>query len=304
MNQEATAVYQSQTASKHKKKFNWPIWGMLFVLPEIIVFLLFLWIPIVKGIVYSFYNVDFVNSNTFVGLQNYVDILQSSDFMIAVKNTLYYMALCLVIGFWVPAVVAIFVSELKRFQGLARVAGYLPSVIPAIVLYGMWVWFYDPIGPINAFLGRLGLGSIDFFSKPMAMLSIVVMETWQSFGGAVLIYIAAIVGIPKDLYEAAEIDGAGVWQRVRNITLPSLKPQLLLMLMLQIISTAQGFQAQLAMTGGGPDNGTLTYMLMMNREAFTYLHFGKATAMGSMLFAVMVVLSFFYLKLQKRGERA
>ncbi|WP_127532941.1 carbohydrate ABC transporter permease [Paenibacillus kobensis] len=301
MSQEAVA---RSAAIAAKKKFNWQLWGLLFVLPEIIIFLMFLWIPIVKGVVYSFYNVDFVNGNSFVGLQNYRDVVSSEDFWMAIRNTLYYMFLCVIIGFWVPAVVAIAVSELKRFQGLARVAGYLPSVIPAIVLYGMWVWFYDPIGPINTMLTSLGLEQIDFFSKGMSMVSIVIMETWQNFGGAVLIYIAAIVGIPKDLYEAAEIDGASVWQRIRSITLPSMKPLLILMFLLQIINTSQSFQAQMAMTGGGPDNATLTYLLLMYREAFTYLHFGKATAMGSMLFGVMVVLSFLYLKLQRRSETA
>lgn len=288
---------------KKKRKWNRYMWGALFVLPEIIVFLLFLWVPIVKGVVFSFQEVDFVKGNVFVGLQNYIDITSSSDFYIAIKNTLFYMGLCVVIGFWVPAAVAIAVSELKRFQGLARVAGYLPSVIPAIVLYGMWVWFYDPIGPINAFLTGIGLPAVDFFTKGMSMISIVIMETWQSFGGAVLIYLASIVGIPKDLYEAAEIDGASVWQRIKFITLPNLRSLLFLMFLLQIINTSQGFQAQLAMTGGGPDNATLTYMLLMNRHAFTYLDFGRATAMGTMMFAVMMVLSFFYLKMQNRGEQ-
>ncbi|MBC8017307.1 MAG: sugar ABC transporter permease [Verrucomicrobia bacterium] len=285
-----------------RRKFKFRLWGTLFVLPEIIIFLLFLWVPIIKGIIYSFYNIDFVNGNTFAGLQNYIDVFHSSDFPIAIRNTLYYMLLCVVIGFWVPAVVAIGISELRRFQGFARVAGYLPSVIPSIVLYGMWVWFYDPIGPINTLLSHFGVEGIDFFSKSMSMLSIVLMETWQGFGGAVLIYIASIVGIPKDLYEAAEIDGASVWQRIRNITLPSLKPQLILMFLLQIISTSQSFQAQLAMTGGGPDNATLTYMLLMNREAFTYLHFGKATALGSLMFGVMVLISIVYLKMQNRRD--
>ncbi|EFM10059.1 binding-protein-dependent transport systems inner membrane component [Paenibacillus curdlanolyticus YK9] len=301
MKQAAVARSATQTS---KKKFNWQMWGLLFVLPEIVIFLLFLWIPIVKGIVYSFYDVDLANGNHFVGLQNYIDVIHSSEFLISIRNTLYFMFLCVVIGFWVPAVVAIAVSELRRFQGVARVAGYLPSVIPAIVLYGMWIWFYDPIGPINTFLQWLGLEPVDFLSKKMSMISIVIMETWQNFGGAVLIYIAAIVGIPRDLYEAAEIDGAGVWQRIRSITLPTMRPLLILMFLLQIINTSQSFQAQMAMTGGGPDNATLTYLLLMNREAFTYLHFGKATALGSMLFAVMVVLSFVYLKIQNRSDAA
>lgn len=298
----ATQMMTSPAAIKKKRNWNLYMWGTLFVLPEIIVFILFLWIPIIKGVLFSFQEVDFVKGNVYVGLRNYIDITSSSDFYIAIKNTLYYMGLCVVIGFWVPAAVAIAVSELRRFQGLARVAGYMPSIIPAIVLYGMWVWFYDPIGPINAFLTGIGLPAADFFTKGMSMISIVIMETWQNFGGAVLIYLASVVGIPKDLYEAAEIDGASVWQRIKFITLPHIRSLLLLMFLLQIINTSQSFQAQLAMTAGGPDNATLTYMLLMNRHAFTYLNFGRATAMGTMMFVVMMVLSFFYLKMQKRSE--
>ncbi|MCR8642539.1 sugar ABC transporter permease [Paenibacillus sp. N1-5-1-14] len=287
--------------STWKKKSRWYFWGLAFLLPEVIIFSLFLWMPIIKGIIFSFQQIDFVNPNTFVGLDNYREILALSQFKTAIINTLSYMALCLVIGFWVPALTAICVSELRKFQGIARVIGYLPSIIPSIVLYGMWTWFYDPIGPINSALMSLHLDKISFFSNHMAMISIVIMETWQQFGAAVLIYLAGIMSIPKDLYEAAEIDGASVLQRIRHITLPGIKKLLALMLILQLINTSQGFQAQMAMTDGGPNNATLTYMLMATRQAFVNMDFGKASAMGVMMFIALLGLSFLYQKLQRRG---
>jgi multiple sugar transport system permease protein len=292
-----------------RKKINWYFWGALFVLPEMILFFLFLWMPILKGIVYSFFAIDFFNdklisSDNFVGFANYASVIHDSLLSISVKNTVYYMVLGVVLGFWIPPLVAISVTELRWFQGPARIIGYLPSAIPAIVLYGMWMWFYDPVGPLNSLFNAFGLAKVEFFSSKMSMISIVLMETWQNFGSATLIYIAALVGIPRDLYEAAEIDGAGVWQRIRHITLPSIKSLLLLLLLLQLISTSQGFQAQLSMTDGGPNNATLTYLLWMIHTAFTDQDYSKASAMGSLMFAVLVVLTMIYNLLQRRSGQS
>ncbi|KQX62683.1 MULTISPECIES: carbohydrate ABC transporter permease [unclassified Paenibacillus] len=291
-------------SSTVKKKINWYLWGTLFVLPEMVLFIVFLWVPIFKGIFYSFYNIDFVDGNHFIGLANYVSIFQDGLLITSITNTLYYMGLGVLLGFWVPPLIAIVVSELKWFQGAARIIGYLPSAVPAIVLYGMWQWFFDAVGPINSLLQTFGIPKVEFFSPKMAMGSIVLLETWQSFGAATLIYIAAVVGIPRDIYEAAEIDGASVWQRIRHITLPSIKTLMLLLLLLQLITTSQGFQAQLSMTDGGPNNATLTYLLWMNHTAFRDLDFGKASAMGSLMFFVLILLSVLYNLLQRRGEKA
>ncbi|WP_240417856.1 carbohydrate ABC transporter permease [Paenibacillus periandrae] len=295
---------QAVVTSQARKKLNWYLWGTLFVLPELILFFIFLWVPIFKGIVYSFYSIDFVDGNQFIGLENYLNITRDELLFTSIKNTLYYMFLGILLGFWIPPLVAIAVTELKYFQGAARIIGYLPSAVPAIVLYGMWLWFFDAVGPINSLLESIGFTKIDFFSSQMSMISIVLLETWQSFGAATLIYIAAIVSIPKDLYETAELDGASIWQRIRHITLPSIKTLMVLLLLLQLITTSQGFQAQLSMTDGGPNNATLTYLLWINHTAFRDLDFGKASAMGSLMFFVLILLSIVYNLLQRRGDKA
>jgi multiple sugar transport system permease protein len=287
-----------------RRKTRWYFWGLLFLMPEIVIFFIFLWVPIFKGILYSFYNVDFVVGNKFIGLQNFKDVLSNPDFYTSIWNTLYYMSVGLVCGFWVPIAMAIAVSELKWFKGPARIVGYLPSIIPAIVLYGMWTWFYDAIGPINSFLNSLGIASIDFYSKEHAVFSLILLETWQYFGSATLIYIAGLTTIPKDLYEAAELDGAGVWKRIRYITLPSLKNLILLLLGLQLIATSQAFQSQLLIMGGGPDNATLTYLLLTTREAFVSMNFGKASAMGTLMFVFLLVVSIITIKLRRGGDQA
>jgi multiple sugar transport system permease protein len=307
MNQSA-AMLEHRPAlqdSKPYKRNRWKknFWGYMFLLPAIIIFILFMWVPIFKGFLYSFYHVDFVNGNSFVGLENYSRALSDPDVLKAIKNTLYYMFLCLVIGFWVPIAFAIAISELRKFGGFVRVAAYLPFVVPGVVLYGLWRWLYDPVGPINALLSSLGVDQIAFLTDTRwSMISLVFMETWQQFGSGMLIYLAAVLSIPRDWYEAAEIDGAGVWARIRHITLPSLRNLIILMLILQIIATSQGYQSQLALLDGGPNNTTLTYALLIVKYAFTRLDYGTATALGMLMFLVLGGLGIVQFKLNKEDN--
>jgi multiple sugar transport system permease protein len=295
------SVYKSPRIGRNRsRRYGW---GLLFVLPAIAVFALFLWMPIVKGVIYSFYTIDFVKGNTFIGFANYERALGEPAILIAVKNTLYYMFLGLIMGYWVPCVFAIAISELRWFQGFARIAAYLPNVVPIVVMYGLWRWFYDPVGPINGTLTQLGFEPIAFLTNPSwSMISIVFMETWQQFGSAMLIYLAGVLGIPRDHYEAAEIDGAGVWHRIRYITLPSIRNLLILLFLLQIIATSQGFQTQQALLEGGPNNTTLTYALLIIRYATTQLNYGVASALGVLMFLVLSVVALIHFRLSNKEE--
>ncbi|TVY00400.1 carbohydrate ABC transporter permease [Cohnella terricola] len=303
---QSTAVPIRQSDPMPKRapgKWKKHAWGYLFLLPAVVIFFTFLWLPIGKGIVFSFYHIDFVKGDTFVGWDNYERILKDPEVVVSVKNTLYYMMLGLLIGFWVPILFAIAISEMRRLQGFARIAAYLPYVVPLVVLYGLWRWLYDPVGPINAVITKIGLEPVLFMTdKAWSMISIVIMETWQSFGSALLIYIAAVSSVPRDWYEAAEIDGAGVWQRIRNITLPSIKNQIVLLLLLQLIATSQNFQTQYAMLDGGPNNTTLTYALVVIRYAFTRQDYGSASALGVLMFLVLSLLAIIQYRMSNRKE--
>jgi len=277
-------------------------WGLLFLLPEIVIFIVFLWTPIVKGVIYSFQSVGFVGATQWVGLDNFKDVLSRAEILKSIRNTLYYMLLCMLFGYWVPCFFAVIVSEIRKFQGIARSLLYFPTLVPSVALYSMWLWFYDSVGPINSFVSMLGFDKIKFLtSTELSMLSIVIMETWQQFGAAFIIYIAGIAGIPHVLYEAAEIDGAGVWRRIWHITLPSIRQLLVLMFIMQIIGTSQAFQSQKALTDGGPVNSTLTYGLMIIREAFSNFNYGTASAMGVLMLIVLSGFSLLYMKLDKDG---
>ncbi|MBW7459204.1 sugar ABC transporter permease, partial [Paenibacillus sepulcri] len=168
MNQTTVPIQADGPQGVHKsgiyKLLRKNMWGYLFILPAALIFIAFLWMPIIKGFVYSFQHVDFVNGTEFIGLANYKTVFQNPDVGKAVKNTLYYMLLGLLIGYWIPILFAIAISELKKFQGFARVAAYLPNVLPVVVLYGLWRWFYDPVGPINATLSQAGADQIAFLT--------------------------------------------------------------------------------------------------------------------------------------------
>jgi len=292
---QSTAVPYPALDSKPKRppgKWKKYVWGYLFLLPAVAVFFTFLWMPIGKGILFSFYHIDFVKGDSFVGWENYERVFKDPDVLTAAKNTIYYVFLGLAIGFWVPIAFAIAISEMRRMQGIARIAAYLPYVVPVVVLYGLWRWLYDPVGPINALLTKIGLEPVLFLTnKAWSMISIVIMETWQSFGSALLIYLAAVLSIPRDWYEASEIDGAGIWQRIRHITLPSIRNQIVLLLLLQLIATSQNFQTHYAVLDGGPNNATLTYALLVIRYAFTRQDYGTASALGVLMFIVLCGLA-------------
>lgn len=292
-------VIENESA-KRRGRWKKHFWGYMFLLPAVVIFILFLWVPIAKGALYSLYNIDFVKGNTFVGLDNYARVFHDPDVWTAIKNTLYYMLLTIIMGFWVPIVGSIAISELRRFQGFARIAAYLPFVVPGVVLYGMWRWMYDPVGPINGMLSWFGVDPVSFISdSKWSMIAIVFMETWQQFGSAMLIYLAGVLSIPRDWYEAAEIDGAGVWNRIRYITLPSMRSLIILMFILQFIGTSQSYQSQLALLDGGPNNATLTYALLIVKYAFTRLDYGTATAMGMLMFVVLSIVGLIQYKLNK-----
>ncbi|MBB6729975.1 carbohydrate ABC transporter permease [Cohnella zeiphila] len=306
MEHTAVSTAGPPAATGRSKPSKWKKYrsGYLFLLPATVLFILFLWVPIVKGIVFSFENVDFVKGNTFVGLDNFRTVFQDPEIGVSVKNTLYYMGLCLVIGFWVPILFAVIISEIRRFQGFVRIAAYLPNVIPLVVLYGLWRWIYDPVGPINAALQWLGLGQVLFMTDThWSMASLVIMETWQQFGSAMLIYLAAVLSVPKDWYEAAEIDGAGIWARIRHITLPSIRNLIGLLFILQLIATSQGYQSQLAMLDGGPMNATMTYGLKIVKYAFTQQNYGVASAMGVLMFIVLGFLAVIQFRMNNREDR-
>ncbi|MDP9798287.1 multiple sugar transport system permease protein [Catenuloplanes nepalensis] len=267
-------------------------------------FALFSWYPLVRGVILSFQQVNFVTDPYWVGTENYTALFEDPLFWTAWKNTLVFSGFALVFGYLVPLFLAILLNELRHLRGFFRVAVYLPVMLPPIVVVLLWRYFYDPgNGLFNTILDAAGLPTSQWTQgSGTALFSLVLVSTWANLGGATLMYLAGLQGIPGELYEAAELDGASVWQRLRHVTIPQLRFLMLVLLLLQIIATMQVFIEPYQLTGTtNPD--TITVMVLIYRYAFTVNNdFGLAAAMSVTLFAVLAAFSAVYLRLTRSQE--
>ncbi|WP_112265361.1 carbohydrate ABC transporter permease [Lentzea terrae] len=275
-----------------------------FLSAALVVFAVFSWWPIVRGVVLSFQQVNFVTSPDWVGWENFERLFADPLFVVAWRNTAYFTVLALLIGFGVPFVTAVVLNELRHAKGYFRLLVYLPVMLPPVVTALLWKWFYDP-GPglFNSVLRGLGLPTGQWLdSSSTSMISLVLVITWANMGSATLIYLAALQTIPGDLYEAADLDGAGLLKKIWHVTIPQTKFVILMLLLLQVVATMQIFTEPFVMTGGGPEESTVTVLLLLYRYAFYYNDFGTASALSLILFAVLGVFSFLYLKITRKAD--
>ena len=225
-------------------------------------------------------------------------------------HTLLLVFLALIFGYPIPLVAAVLMSEVRRRRGLYSVLAYLPVVIPPVVAVLLWKTFYDggPTGVFNTILGWVHLGPYPWLQSPgTAMPSLVLESTWANAGATVIIYLAALTGVNRDLYEAASVDGASLWRKVWHITLPQLRGVLLVTMILQIIGTAQVFLEPYLFTSGGPANSTLTVLLLIFNYAFGSSlggDYGAATALSLMLAAFLALFSLVYLRATRSWSSA
>ena len=275
---------------------------LLFMLPLLLTFGAFSWYPIVRTAVMAFQHTNLVQAPTWVGWSNFGAVIHDPQTPIAVRNTAYFALLALIFGYPIPLIAAVLMSEVRKRRGLYSALAYLPVVIPPVVAVLLWKTFYDAgsTGVFNTILGWIGLGPYPWLQSPhWAMPSLVLESTWANAGGTVIIYLAALTGVNADLYEAAAVDGAGVWRKVWHVTLPQLRGVLLVTLILQIIGTAQVFLEPYLFTSGGPANATLTVLLQIYNYAFGNSlggDYGKATALSLMLAAFLAIFSLVYLR--------
>jgi multiple sugar transport system permease protein len=277
--------------------------ALLFALPMLLIFTAFSWYPIVRLVVLSFQHTNLVDPPTWAGLDNFREVINDPLFMTAVKNTAYFAGLALLFGYPIPLVMAVLISESRRFRGAYAALAYLPVVIPPVV--GVLLWknvFYEPsnVGLFNTVLGWVHLGPYGWLQSPgTAMPALVVEATWANAGATVIIYLAALLVVDRDLYDAASVDGAGLWRKIWHVTLPQLRGVLLVTLMLQIIATAQVFLEPYLFTAGGPANSTLTVLLLVYQYAFgnsVGVGFGEAAALSLMLAAFLAVFALVFLR--------
>jgi len=265
--------------------------GLLFLSPWLIGLLLFTAYPLLASLYYSLTDYAVLRPPRFVGLANYVYLLREDEYFwrFAVFNTLF-MFLELPLSIALGVGLAMLLNQRLRGMALFRTIFYIPVLVPAIAASLLWLWLLNPqFGLANQMLEsvtheRIGWLADPFWSKP----SFIVMDLW-GIGGGMVIYLAALQGVPEHLYEAALLDGAGPWQRLRTVTLPMISPVIFFSVIMGVIGTFQYFTQTFVMTKGGPKLSTTFFALYLFRNAFEYFRMGTACAMAWLLFAITLV---------------
>ena len=265
---------------------------MLFVTPWLITFLWFTLGPFIASIYLSFTNYRFIGLPEWVGMNNYVRLFtDDAKFIRSVINTLYYTAVH-VPGIMIMAFfVAILLNQKVKGQPIYRTAFYLPSVTAGVATAYLWILLLQPNGLVNQFLGLVGIDGPNWLtSSTWAMPALILMSFW-GLGTTMIIYLAALQGIPQHLYEAASVDGAGVIRKMWHVTVPMMTPAIFLTAVLQIIGSWQVFTQALIVTNGGPRDSTLFILLHLYRTGFEYFQMGYASAIAWVLFVIILVFT-------------
>jgi multiple sugar transport system permease protein len=280
-----------------------------FLIGAVLCFAFFSWYPMAREIIMSFQKTK-LGVTSWAGWQNYIRIFHDPTFWTAWRNTLEFTGLALVFGYAVPFFAAILLNELRHAKGYLRVLVYLPVMLPPASALLLFAYFYDPTyGLFNRILQLLHLPTSQWVQSPgttmptTAMIAVVLAATWMNMGAATLIYLAALQNIPGELYEAAELDGAGLFSRIWHVTVPQTRLILSLLLMLQIVFTMQMFIEAFILTGGpGVNNNTLSVVDLIYIYAFSMSgssNYNSASALGVVLMLVLGAFSGAYLWLSR-----
>jgi multiple sugar transport system permease protein len=270
----------------------------LFVLPWIISLLVFTAYPMLASFYFSLTEYNIIRAPEWVGLENFQRMFfEDNLYWVAVKNTAYYALVSVPLSMLVALLLALLLNQSIRGIGVYRTVFYLPSLVPGVASTMLFIVLLNPQnGLINAALEAVGLPRLGWLrSEAWSMPGVILMSLWTGTGGAMLIFLAGLKDVPQSLIDAAMIDGANSWQRLRHVTLPLLTPTIFFNLIMGIIGSFQVFgQVLIVTTGsgaGGPLNSLLVYMLLLYRNAFRQFEMGYASAMALVLFIALVLLT-------------
>ncbi len=273
----------------------------IMLAPWIIGFIVFTAGPMIASIVISFMDWPLLQAPKWIGLGNYKFMFKDELFWISLYNTIYYTLIGVPLRVIAALCVALAMNLKLRGISVYRTIYYIPSITPAVASSIMWLWIFNPdFGLANTLLGYIGIHSrIRWIYDPaLSKPSLILMSLW-GIGGMMIILLAGLQGIPEQLYEAAEIDGAGLWHKFWKITLPMLSPSIFFVTIMQVISSFQVFTQAYVMTRGGPANSTLFLVLYLYQNGFEFFRMGYASSLAWALFMFVLVLTI----LQFRGSR-
>lgn len=254
-----------------------------------------IWIglPMLASIVLSFTQYDVISTPRFIGLANFKDLFTDPVFMTSLKNTAVYAFFTVPVSMAIALVLAVMLNQGIRGQMLYRTAIFIPQVTATVAIALVWLWIYNPRGGLaNQLLGFFGIGQVSWLTDTAWSLpSIIAVGVWQGIGLKMLIYLAALQGLPKDVFEAASIDGATAVQKFEQITVPMLKPATFFVLVTSIIGAFQAFDQVYILTQGGPAHSTTLITYEIYKSAFQQFRMGLACAQSLVLFVFLIVLT-------------
>jgi multiple sugar transport system permease protein len=267
--------------------------GMLFVLLPMSLFLVFSVYPMLYAAYLSMMRFSFTQAPTFIGIANFQRLISDSVFHTAFSNTLIYTLGVVPVGISLALGLAVLLNQKVRGVTLFRVAFYLPVVTSTVASGMIWLWMYAPdSGLVNRTLSAIGVNGPRWLIDPdWALLSVMIVAIWKNLGYTMIIFLAALQGVPVHLYEAAEIDGANAWKKFWAITVPLLRPATFFIFVTSLISSFQVFGSVYVMTQGGPGYATTTIVHQIYLNAFRYQRMGYASAEALILFIVIFSLS-------------
>ncbi|AGG90980.1 MULTISPECIES: carbohydrate ABC transporter permease [Rhodanobacter] len=282
----------------------------LFLAPALVVLGVFFLLPVLAALVlsltdYDLYALADLRNLRFVGFGNYWALLQRPLFWSALGHTVYFVAVGVPLSMGASLGAALLLnSPLARCKALFRTALFAPVVTTVVAVAVIWRYLFNTrYGMANHLLDLLGIHPIDWLGDPhWAMPTIIAFAVWKNFGYNMIIFLAGLQAIPPELYEAARIDGASSWRQFRHITLPMLKPTLLMVAILTVSGYFQLFAEPYVMTEGGPLQSTVSVLYLMYDDGFKWWNLGSASAVAFLLFLLMFAATVLMLKLSRRGE--
>lgn len=277
-----------------KKRWGKHITGYAFLFPSAVLLAVFVFIPMVYALVVSFTRWDLISPRkVYIGFDNYRALLNSPEFWNAVSNTVRYTLGVVPASILLGLGLAIAVNKIK-FKAFFRAAFFLPVVTSVVAISMVWMWIYHPnYGLANALLGLIGVEPQRWLSSPkQALLSIIIMSVWREMGYNMVIYLAGLQGISRELYESAKIDGANSWHLFRSITWPLLSPTTFFLVITSLIKSVQVFGQIHTMTQGGPVRSTSVLVYYLYEQAFQSFRMGYASSIAYLLFIAIMLVTF------------
>jgi multiple sugar transport system permease protein len=292
------------TAPRIKSKVNWreAIWGYILIAPAFIFVFVFVVIPVISAFGISFTDWNLITPAKFVGIQNYVTIFTDSVAIKTLLNTFYFTFVSVPIALALSLILAVLLNQKIHGITFFRTAFYIPVISSTVAVSMVFLWIFNSdYGLLNQTLKLIGIPSIKWLTdEHFAMIAVIIVSVWRSLGFNIIIFLAALQDVPKDIHDAASIDGANGVQKFFNIIVPLISPALFFTMITGIIGSFQSFDLVYNMTKGGPARATYLVGYYIWEQAFKYLHMGYGAAIAFVLFFAIMVLTIIQWVLRKR----